>query len=125
MFKYKYENLAKASATSLMVALAASSWGAPLVVGVQGKVIFELFKLLSMLFASIGVVLLNVGVANVEVWLEKGTFDGTMEDVLDYIKAKGGKNKLTEQEKKELNAKIIAAHNKFGTFGDGLPNSQK
>lgn len=113
--KYKFEGIGKASATATFLALAAKPELLVLTQGPVGKVIFFLLTWFYSALASMGLVMLNVGISNIQILAQKEGFDATWDEVFKVINEKG--DTLTEAEKKALDDKVIAAHNKFGTFG--------
>ncbi len=113
-FKYKFDGIAKASATVTFLALASTSF-APLTIGFTGKVFFFFLQFFYTGLASIGLVVLNIGIADLKTISEKNDFDGSFDEAFKIINAKGGK--LTDAEKKSIDNKVIAAFRKFGAFG--------
>lgn len=112
--KYRFEGIGEASAVATMTALAGSPFSF-LAAGALGSLVFFLLKLFYMWLASAGLVVLNIGVAKLITLSEQAEFDGSFDEAFRLIKEKGGK--LTEDEKRRIDAKVIAAFRKFGTFG--------
>lgn len=112
--KYKFEGIGKASATATFVALASTPL-AKLTQGFVGKILYALLTLFFSGLASVGLVVLNIGIAKVETLLEQKDFDGSFDEAFKIINAKGGK--LTQQEIAEIDSKVIDAFRKFAVFG--------
>lgn len=115
--KYRFEGIGEKSAIVAMAALASSplAW---FTVGVQGKITFFILKMVFMGAASIGLVVLNVGIAKVETMIEKNGFDGSWESaekLIREIKEQG--RELTDEEKKRIDDPVRAAFRKFARFG--------
>lgn len=118
MAKYKFDGIGKAGAVATFAALAANPSTLWLTQGFIGKVIFYLLTMLYSRLASAGLVILNVGVAKVEVLIEQKEFDGSFDEAFKIINAKGGA--LTEAEKRAIDSKVIAAFRNFAAFGKVL-----
>lgn len=112
--KYRFEGIGATSATLTIAALAASplAW---LTQGIQGRIVFHVLKWLYMGLASKGLIVLNIGAAKVEVLVQKGEFDGSMDEAFKLINERQGK--LTPAEIKAVDDKVIIALRKFGRFG--------
>lgn len=112
--KYRFEGIGATSATLTIAALAASplAWFTQ---GLQGRIVFHLLKWLYMGLASKGLIVLNIGVSKVEVLVQKGQFDGSMDEAFKIINERQGK--LTPEEIHSIDSKVIVALRKFGRFG--------
>lgn len=113
--KYQFENIGEKSATAVMLLLAATPWGVGLTVGIQGTILHWMLKWVFVWCASNGLVLLNIGIADIETSLEKSAFDGSLDSAFALIDAK--KDGLTDAEKIKIDARVISAFNKFASFG--------
>lgn len=100
---------------SLVISLLAGSSLAFLTTGPLGWFVAVILRWLFSGLASMGLVLLNVGVAHVQTINEKKDFDGSFEDAFRAINAKNGE--LTDEEKAAIDQKVIDAFRKFATFG--------
>lgn len=112
--KYDFEGIARAGALLQFTALAASG-AAPLTNGILGKFTFFLLVQLNKFLASNGLILLNIGVENVSTIIRKENFDSTLEAAFDAVH--GNPDRLTAEEKKEIDDKVISAFDKFVDFG--------
>ncbi len=115
--KYEFEGIGAVSATAAMVALAGSPLKA-LVAGPLGRIVFFALKLFFMAAASKGLILVNVGIADVRTIMEQGGFDGSWsaaEKAIKKIKDQG--RELTSAEIKAIDQPVIDAFRKFATFG--------
>lgn len=112
--KYNFEGIGKATALLLFSGLAASPF-AWFTVGLQGKIVFWLLTQLGKWFASTGLVLLNVGIANVQVLSQQSNYDGAFDVAFRAIADRNGR--LTLAEKKAIDDRVIAAFDRFADFG--------
>ncbi len=112
--KHKFEGIGEASATATLSAIATSSmaWAAT---GVIGRVVFALLKWFYMALANRGLILLNVGIAHIQVMSQKENFDGTFDEAFKALNEKG--SALTDEEKKQIDDRVISALRKFVDFG--------
>jgi ABC-type transport system involved in cytochrome c biogenesis permease subunit len=112
--KYKFDGIGKAGAVATFAAMAMTPYAA-ITQGFWGKILFVFLEWFYSCLASVGLVVLNIGVANVETLIEQSEFDGSFEDAFKIINAKGGK--LSDAEKAAIDNKVIAAFRKFASFG--------
>ncbi len=117
VLKYKFDGIGKAGALATFAALAANPNTIAFTQGILGKIIFWFLTKLYSGLASLGLVVLNLGVAKVELLIDQKEFDGSFDDAFRIINEKGGK--LTDKEKAQIDAKVIAAFRKFGPFSRG------
>lgn len=117
--KHKLEGIGAASASTAIAALSAHPGAKFLTVGVAGQILFFFLKLLFSSFASVGLVLTNVGAAKLAVILEKNEYTGSWDDAEKLISEirKTGRD-LTPEEIKSIDAPVIAAFQKFGKLGN-------
>lgn len=113
--KYKFEGIGEKSATAVMLLLAATPYGHWFTIGPQGKIVHYLLQQFFMWVASNGLILLNIGIADLETNLEKSAFDGSLESALKLVEA--SKMGLTDAQKKAIDDRVIAAFDKFASFG--------
>ncbi len=112
--KHRFEGIGRASALLIFTKLAASP-AVAVTQGLLGKVIFFLFTHLFSGLASCGLVLLNLGVANIEILSEKKNFDGSFDEAFKFINERGGR--LTREEAKQVDDGVIDAFRRFIDFG--------
>ncbi len=112
--KYTFEGIGDKSATAVMLLMSATGYGHWFTIGLQGSIIHFVLKLFFMWIASNGLVILNIGISNIQIWAEKGTYDGTMDGAIKLVESKKGG--LTDDEKKKIDDRVIAAFNKFASF---------
>jgi hypothetical protein len=112
--KYDFQGIGKAEALLVFSYLATTPL-APITQGFWGKVIFWILTQLGSLAASYGLVLLNLGIENVQIIIQKGSFDGSFDEAFKAINEKGGK--LTPKEKQEIDAPVMLAFDGFADFG--------
>ncbi len=109
--KYQFKNIGKASAVATFAALAVSY--PPFLAFSQtfgGKCVFTVLCWLYTGLASIGVIVLNVGVDYIKTVAEKNQFDGTMESAIKSVE----QGNLTPQQGAAIDDSVIQAHNNFG-----------
>lgn len=113
--KHRFEGIGDKAATATMLLLAAEPWGVWFTVGFQGTVVHWILKQFYMWMADRGLIMLNSGIAEIEVMQQKSGFNGSLEDAFKLIdQAKGG---LTDAQKKAIDDKVIRAFDKFADFG--------
>lgn len=115
---YDYSGIGKAEAVLLFSALASSPW-VVLTNGLLGTVVFGVLTKICTFFANYEVLIVNVGVTDLQVLLQKGDFNGSFDDAFKAIH--GNPDRLTPQEKAKIDAPVKAAFRKFAVFGQ-LPN---
>lgn len=116
--KYSFWGIGQVGAAMIMAALASNPSTVILTVGIQGKIIFYVAKLLCAYMASIGLIFLNVGAASMEVLVDEGTFDGSWDSadlLIKKIRDRG--RELTDDEIKGIDQPVIEAFRKFAQFG--------
>lgn len=86
-----------------------------LTTGLVGKITFWFLTKFTEWLASNGLIILNIGVANVQTLIEKSAFDKTFEEAFKAIH--GNPDRLTEEQKKSIDDKVISAFRKFASFG--------
>lgn len=118
--KYKFEGIGKASATATFLAMSLDPRFASLTQGFTGKVIFSLLTYFYSGLASIGLVVLNIGISRIQVISERKEFDGSFDDAFKIINEKG--SRLTKEERDAIDMRVINAHNHFGSFGELFNN---
>jgi len=110
--KYDFPGIKKFGARGLSLVLASFSWGAWLIQWGFGPVIDFLFKEFSNWLANKGLIVLNIGAIVVEGEFNQKSFDKAMEEGLHKVLAGG----LTDQQKKEIDDKVIKAARRFLVF---------
>lgn len=116
--KYKYEGIGETGAAIIMAGLAANPSTVIFTQGILGKIIFFISKLFCMYLASLGLIMLNVGAANLETIIDGGDYDGSWEkadQIMNQIKERG--RELTDDEVKQIDQGVIDAFRKFASFG--------
>lgn len=112
--KHDLSGIGGASAATVLAALAAYPPTAALAQGVQGKIIYWALQNIFTWFASIGLVLLNVGAEKLLIAIEKSQFDGSMEagyKLIEEIRSSG--RDLTPEEIKKIDDEVIEQFRKF------------
>lgn len=112
--KYKFNGVAKLSATLVFTALASQGWGVPLTTGIVGKFVFWLLTKHYNWMANQGLALANIGADLILVTMEQGDYDSAISDGLKKVLAT--KRKLTKEEVDAINAPVKAAARKFFSF---------
>lgn len=112
--KYRFEGIGKLGATLMFSALAASplAW---LTNGLVGKIVFFLLTEFSMFLSNHGLIILNMAIADLKTLSEKKNFDGAFDDAFKEIHEK--RERLTPEEKKRIDDKVISAFRDFASFG--------
>lgn len=113
----KFKGIGEAGAAMAMAALAANPATIGLTTGFTGKVIFFIWKLIFMALASIGLVVLNVGVAKIETIVDEKNMDDSWDDadkVIAAIRATG--RELTPEEELAIDTPVIDAFRKWASF---------
>lgn len=115
---FKFMGIGEASAAAVMAVLRTSPAFLPFTVGIQGKILFFILKLLFSWLASLGLIVLNVGAAKIETVMSEITFDGSIESAEKAIKAiRDSGRELTPEEIKAIDEPVIDALRKFASFG--------
>jgi hypothetical protein len=115
--KYKFEGIGETVAALVVAGLSANPQFAWLVKGFLGRVVWFGAKLAGMGFASLGLVVLNVGAAKIDTIVTHGNFDGSWDSARKLIAEiqKEGRE-LTDEEKARIDEPVKAAFRKFGRF---------
>lgn len=107
--KYKFEGIGKLNATVVFMWLAQN---VPfLTVGIAGKIVWYLLVQVGSGLASTGVVLMNVGVAKLEVIAERDDFKGTIEEMIGLVDQIGPD--MTKEKADEIDNHVIDVVRKF------------
>jgi hypothetical protein len=120
---YRFEGIGEASAAVVMASLSANPTFIPITTGFIGKITFFTLKVVFMLLASLGLIVLNVGVAKVETIIDGNNFDeswDTAENIIRLIRESG--KEITPAEAKAIDDPVIAAFRKFANFGKTKKN---
>ena len=112
--KYKFDGIGRAAAT-WQFALLATTPLAPLTNGFFGKVVFYFLVRLNMALASYGLIMLNVGISNLQIDAQEKEYSKVIDNALEKVRNKNGK--LTKEEADEIDAQVIAAFERFAVFG--------
>ncbi len=113
--KHKFKGIGKAGALLMFAGLAASPF-AVITNGIAGKITFWLLEQLSMWMADKGLIILNIGAAKINTLSEQQDFDGSFEQAFKEIHENN--DRLTDEQKKAIDDKVISAFRKFATFGE-------
>lgn len=113
--KHKFEGIGKASALATFAAMALNPALVWFTQGLQGRILFWILSGFYSRLASLGLVMVNVGVANAETLEEKGDFDGSFDDAFKAINEKQGR--LTPEDIVKIDDGVIRAFRKFAVFG--------
>lgn len=111
--KHNFDGIARASATMVFTAMAASPM-AFITRGVLGQVTFFFLKKVMNWSANQGLAILNLGVDSLRIAQEKRTFDRQISEALAKVQAT--KRRLTQEEKNEIDAPVIDAFRRFARF---------
>lgn len=124
--KHRLEGIGSASAAVIMVALAANPQTTFLTIGILGKIVFFVFKLVCMFLANIGLIVMDVGAAKLEVIIDEENFEegwDRAENLIKRIRATG--RELTDEEIAAIDGPVIDAFRKFASFArDRMSNSR-
>lgn len=110
MAKYTFDNISKFSATMMFTALASSPF-AFLTNGFLGRVTFFTLKKLSNFLANKGLIIANIGVDYVSTLDQQKDLDTELEKAITIVANKKGR--LTDEEKKRIDAPVMAAMRRF------------
>jgi len=97
-------------AATLRVALSASPWTAWLTKGPQSDIVLEAF---SNWLANKGLLVLNLAAIDMTGAFDQKQFDAAIDNALDEIKNKGGREALTPAQIKAIDDEVIKAARKF------------
>lgn len=111
--KYDFQGIGKASATVTIAALAANPSTLWLTTGFVGSMFYWLLTQFYSKLASVGLVILNVGIADVQIITQHSEFDGSFDDAFKLINA----GPLTDEQKSAIDNKVISAFKSFASFG--------
>lgn len=112
--KYDFQGIKKLGAAGLRSVLASSPKLAWLL---KFKSIDLFFEFIANYLANKGLILLNVPAILVETEWDQKQMDAAMDRALSQITAKGGRDKLSVQEKKAIDDEVIKAARKFIVIG--------
>lgn len=87
-----------------------------LTTGFWGTVLFWILTKIFAFGASLGLVMVNVGIAEAETLNEMKDFDGTFDEAFKLINGRPN-SKLTPEEGNAIDNKVIAVFRKFAVFG--------
>lgn len=112
--KHKLEGIGEASAAAVIAALAANPSTAFLAAGISARILFYILTKVFSGFASMGLVLLNVGADKLIVAVEKIDFDGSFESAEQFIDEirKTGRD-ITPEETKKIDDGVIETFRKL------------
>jgi len=115
---YRFTGIGEASAAMVMASLLSNPATAAFATGIQGKVIFFILKIIFMLLASLGLIVLNVTAAKLETIITADKFDGSFDSAERIIKSiRDTGREMTEKEVKDIDQPVIDAFRKFASFG--------
>lgn len=113
--KYNFKGIKKLNAAALRAAIGSSPATAWLLkFGSVGNLFLEFVGNWA---ANTGLVLFNTGAILVEGELDQKAFDKAMNEAIDEITIKGGRDKLTAAQKKAIDDEVIKAARKFIVIG--------
>lgn len=116
--KYDFKNIKRLGAAGIRTALLASPYTAWMS---KYNVISDLFDLIwegiTNWMANQGLIVLNIGAIFVEGELDQHQLDSQMDNALSEITEKGGRDKLTPEQKKAIDDEVIKAARKFIVIG--------
>lgn len=116
--KHNLEGIGEASAAAVIAALAANPSTAFLATGLSAKILFFILTKVFSAFASMGLVLLNVGAEKIAVTVEKIDFDGSYESAEAFInEIRNTGRDLTDEEVKKIDDGVIYTFRKFAKIG--------
>lgn len=115
--KYKFEGIGETGAAVILAGISSYPAFAWATTGIIGKFTWFIAKLLCMGLASLGLVVLNVGAAKIQVIVDQSNFDGSWESaqkLIADIRSHG--RELTDAEKEKIDAPVMDAFRRFGRF---------
>jgi hypothetical protein len=115
--KYSFNGIGAASAKLVLAALAANPGTAFLATGILGTISSKILTKLFSMLASVGLVILNIGAAKVEVIIDSNNFDNSWDSAEKLIGAiRNTGRELTKEEEKAIDDKVIESFRKFASF---------
>lgn len=119
--KYEFDGIGETTAHAALAALATTplAWFA---IGIPGKITYYIFKYLFMNLASSGLIVMNLGIAKVEVLIEKESYDGSWDTAEKAIDDVSKTRELTLEEKRTIDEPVKAAFRKFARFSRVRPS---
>lgn len=116
--RHRFEGIGEASAAIILAGLSANPSTAFLAAGIIGKLVFFVAKIFCMMLANMGLIVMNVGAAKLQVILDEKNFDGSWEQAEALIKKiRDTGRELTDEEIKSIDEPVIDAFRKFASFG--------
>lgn len=112
--KYQFSGIGDKTATITMMLLASTPL-AFLTIGFWGTITHWALSRLYMWLASNGLILLNIGIANIQVALQRDDWDKALAEAWAIVDNKT--KELSDAEKKKIDDRVRAAHRKFAAFG--------
>lgn len=114
--KYNFKGIATLGAAGLRAALALSPYTAWfLKLGVVGDIILEF---ISNWLANKGLIVFNVGAIEIQGEIDQYKMDRALDKAFEEIRIKGGRDKLTPEQKKAIDDEVISAGRKFIVIGN-------
>lgn len=116
--KHKLDGIGEASASAVLASLAVNPSTLFLTVGVSGKITFFILSKIFSGFASMGLVVLNVGGERLITAFDKVGFDGSLETadkLIEEIRNTG--RDMTSEEIKNIDDGVIKQFRKFAKIG--------
>jgi hypothetical protein len=117
--KYNFPGIKKLGAANLRGVLALSPYTAWMLKG--GRITDILLEVASNWLANKGLILFNVGAIIIDGELDQSGFDSAMDNAIQEISNKGGRDKLTAAEIKAIDDEVIKAARKFIVIGKPRP----
>lgn len=115
--KHKLEGIGAASAAMVMAAIAANPATAWFVKGIPGKIIYWILTKMFSGFASLGLVVMNVGASRIQTIVDGKNFDGAWDSAEEFIAAiRASGRELTPEEVKKIDEPVIKAFRKWASF---------
>lgn len=113
--KYNFKGIKKLGSASLKAALSTSPYTAWLLK--FGSLLDLILEFVSNWLANKGLVLLNVGAIEVDGYFDQKSFDANMDKAYNEIRNLGGVEKMTPQQKKDIDDAVIKAARNFIVIG--------
>jgi hypothetical protein len=116
--KHKFEGIGETTAAIIMAGLAANPSTLFLTQGILGKIVFRVSKYFCMMLANLGLIVMNLGAAKIEVLVDEGNYNGSWEQAEELLKKIRDQGRgITDEEIKDIDAPVIDAFRKFASFG--------
>jgi len=112
--KYDFKGISKFGAIALRVALSSSPYTAWFFKVPGSQLVCELFV---NWLANKGLLILNLGAIQIGTEIDQHRLDKAMDEALNAIMEKGGRENLTPEQKKEIDDEVIKAARKFIVIG--------